>query len=59
MKPKLITSDDLARLLGVTSRTIRNYRRKNILPPAIKFQRQVRWDADVIERWIQNRTEAA
>ena len=56
---KLITSDDLAQLLGVTTRTIRNYRRNNILPPAVKYQRQVRWDLSVIERWIKTRTEAA
>ena len=54
---QLLSAAEVAKMLGVTVRTLRTYRHKNIVPKPIKFERQIRWDADVIQRWIKSRTE--
>ena len=54
---QLLSAAEVAAMLGVTVRTLRTYRHKNIVPKPIKFERQIRWDADVITRWLQRRTQ--
>ena len=54
---QLLSAAEVAAMLGVTVRTLRTYRHKEIIPKPIRFERQIRWDADVITRWLKSRTE--
>ena len=54
---QLLSATDVAAMLGVTVRTLRTYRHKDIVPKPIKFERQIRWDADVIKRWLESKTQ--
>ena len=55
----LLTIDELADWLAMTPGAIRNarYRNSEALPPAIRIGRQLRWDQDVVEAWIQRHAE--
>ena len=52
----LMTQQELAALLGVSVRTLRRYRKKRLVPEPVRFERQVRWDPSVIDRWLKSRT---
>lgn len=52
-KTKLVSTGELAPLLGVSSRTIARYAKEGKLQPAIKsLGGQYRWDVeDVLKQW--------
>lgn len=49
---KLLKVADMAKLLGVSVRTIWRLRDAGVLPPAVRFGRSVRWANDTLEEWI-------
>ena len=49
----LLSTADLARLLSVDERTIRRWRDEGRLPDAVEIGGVVRWDARVVDEWIQ------
>lgn len=51
--PVLLTTRDLARALRTSPDSIR--RHVNQLPPAIRFGSQMRWRADDVRRWLDER----
>ena len=57
MSKKLMTRQELATLLNISVKTLWRYRSKRIVPEPIRFERQVRWDPDVIQRWLESRTQ--
>lgn len=56
---KLVSTADLARVLGVDDRTVRRMRERGDLPPAIDLGSVLRWRSDDIDQWIADRTEAS
>ena len=48
----LISADDLARMLGVSRRSIWRLNSAGRIPRQIKIGGSVRWDCDEINRWI-------
>ncbi len=55
--PKLLSTADLARVLGVDDRTVRRMRDRGDLPPAIDLGSVLRWRPEDVERWLAERTE--
>ena len=55
---QLLTVNGLAELLQVDAKTIRAWRERGQLPPAVKIGGVIRWDADDIDRWIGEQREA-
>ena len=58
--PKLLTAAELADLLGTTAAAIYASRhRGDPLPPAVKVGlRKLRWRADVVADWLDERVDA-
>jgi len=48
----LLNQTQLAEILGVTEWTIWSLRRRNLLPPAIRVGKSLRWRACIVEKWI-------
>lgn len=50
----LLTPEDVAALLGVTVKTIYNWRAARPMygPPAIKVGKYLRWKPEVVQAWI-------
>lgn len=48
----LLTARDLARLLRIDPRTLRELRHAGEVPPPIKVGRLLRWRATEVERWL-------
>lgn len=55
----LLTIHDLAARYEVAVKTIRDWRYRRVLPPAIKVGQQVRWRESDLERWEEDQREAA
>jgi len=55
----LLTQDDLAAWLGVSTWSIWNMRKKGLLPEAVRLGRSLRWRPEVIEQWILDRERPA
>lgn len=49
----LLTPGEVARVLGVSVRTVRRLRDRGKLPGAIVIGRQLRWRAASIETWLR------
>lgn len=56
---RLLTARDVGDLVGVGARTIRRWRDEGRLPPAIVVAGVVRWKREVVERWLDENTEAS
>lgn len=54
---RLLTVGDLALRLQVGARTIRRWRERGLLPPAVEVAGVVRWRPAAIEAWIAAREE--
>ncbi|WP_417479665.1 helix-turn-helix transcriptional regulator [Maricaulis maris] len=57
MSPKLITPPEAAAKLGVSLRTLRTLSTQPDGPRVIRIGRSVRYSADDLDRWLQNRME--
>lgn len=53
------TIQDVAAYCRVSKRTIERMRNNGELPPATRFGRLVRFDADAIKAWVDSSVEAA
>ncbi len=53
-----LTVNDVARVLQVDEKTVRAWRERGQLPPAVKIGGVIRWDAAGIDRWIAENREA-
>ena len=49
----LLSIDQVARLLGVDTRTVRRWRRTDKIPPAISVNGQLRWRLQAISEWVR------
>lgn len=56
-RPPLLRVREVAALLRVTQRTVRDWRARKFLPPAFATGAIVRWRPDVIEEWIDSHVE--
>ena len=52
---KLITREQLAKMLEVTPQTLVNWENGGQLPKPIRVCGSVRWDLAVIEKWIKEK----
>jgi len=50
--PVLLTTADLARMLGISPMAVIRRRYRGTLPPAIKVGGSLRWDAKDIQAWL-------
>ena len=55
---RFLTVTDVAELLQIDAKTIRNWRGQGKLPRAITISGVVRWDAADIDRWLAENREA-
>ena len=51
---RMLTAGEIAELLNCGTRTVWRWADSDILPPAVRIGRLVRWDAATIERWIED-----
>lgn len=49
--------EDIAGILGVSLHTVRAWRRRGYLPPAIKLGKLLRWPRTAIQAWIADHQE--
>ncbi|WP_114856462.1 helix-turn-helix domain-containing protein [Brachybacterium sp. YJGR34] len=54
---RLLTSDDLAELLGVELRTIERWRKSGKGPPFMLFGRTVRYHPTRVQQWMVSREQ--
>ena len=54
---QLLTVNGLAELLQVDAKTVRAWRERGQLPPAVKIGGVIRWDADDIDHWLAEKRE--
>ncbi len=54
----LLSVRDVAKLVQVDPGTVRNWREQGKLPAAVKIGGVIRWDADDIDRWLEEQREA-
>ncbi len=52
LKQRLLSAQELARELGVSPRSIWQWRDSGRLPKPVRLGKLVRWIADDIERWL-------
>jgi excisionase family DNA binding protein len=50
--PALLTIDDLAEMLRVSTRTLRTWRHEGELPPAITIGGALRWRRADVDAWL-------
>ena len=50
----LLTTQEVADVLGLDLRTVENWRYKELGPPAVKIGRIIRYKGEVIRDWINN-----
>lgn len=55
----LLTADDVARLLNVSARTVRSWRRSGRLPRPLTIGATIRWRPEAIEAWLREQEDAA
>jgi len=53
---KLFTTDEVARILRVSSSTLKLWRRQGIGPPFIRYRSAVRYREADVEKWVYLRT---
>lgn len=56
--PKLLSTKEVANILGLHEQVIRRYIRKGILP-AIKLERKYKIDEGDLNRWLEERKTGA
>ena len=56
-RPKLLTANDLASMLQVAVKSIRKWRREDLLPPSIELGGVIRWRSSVVAEWIEELEE--
>ncbi len=55
--PRLLTTPEAARCLGLATGTLQNWRSQGVGPKFVRLRRAVRYDAAVLEEFIrQNQT---
>ncbi|MFO7858943.1 MAG: helix-turn-helix domain-containing protein [Ectothiorhodospiraceae bacterium] len=52
MNEPMLTSEDVARLLGCSKRTVRRLVAKGQIPRPLRIGRLIRWQQDVIVTWM-------
>jgi len=52
-----LSPEGVAAHLGVPVNTVRDWRRRGLLPPALKLGRLVRWPVKTIDDWAKSRQE--
>ena len=50
--PALLTAEELAEWLGVTTRTLRRWRTQGVGPSAVSVERLVRYTLDAVLAWL-------
>lgn len=50
---KMLTAQDLSKLLQVDAKTVRRWRNDGHLPPALEIGGVIRWSVKTVEDWIQ------
>lgn len=50
----LLTTQEVADILGVEPGTVENWRYKETGPPAVRLGRTIRYKGEVIRDWINN-----
>ncbi|WP_337175650.1 helix-turn-helix domain-containing protein [Paludisphaera sp.] len=50
--PRLLNAREAAGFLGISVRTIQRLHARGALPTPVKLGSCVRWDADVLSRWV-------
>jgi len=50
----LLTTQEVADVLGLKPGTVENWRYKEIGPPAVKIGRSIRYRGEAIRDWINN-----
>lgn len=51
--PRMLTTEDLVQILGVSDQTIRRWREAGAMPQPVRFGRRcIRWPAATIEAWL-------
>lgn len=58
LEKPLLTTAEVAEVLGLKPGTVENWRYKEIGPPAVKIGRTIRYKGEVIREWIQNLADA-
>ncbi|TAJ12294.1 MAG: DNA-binding protein [Planctomycetota bacterium] len=56
-RPPLLRACDVAALLRVNARTIRQWRTDRVFPPCVAIEGVVRWREADIDEWIASRVE--
>ena len=54
LRALLLTIDDVARLLSVSTRTVRRLRQEGRIPPPVCVGRSVRWNRESLRQWIES-----
>ena len=52
LTPILLTQEDVARMLQVTTRTVRTWANEGKIPKPLVIGTRPRWDAAVITEWL-------
>ncbi len=52
-----LSLEDIAQTLKVSIHTVRAWRKRNILPPAIKIGKLVRYNKSAMDSWFRAHTE--
>lgn len=56
--PRLLTVKDVAQHLAVSTRTVRRWRDSRVLPTPVRVQGVIRWTAESLADWIEERRRA-
>jgi predicted DNA-binding transcriptional regulator AlpA len=48
----LLSANELAKLLQLSTRTVWRHRRARLLPPEVRIGRAVRWSRESVELWL-------
>jgi len=54
---KLLTTEELAKLLGMATYTLHKYRTQGLGPKYVKLGRLVRYNIDDVQEWINEKTK--
>ncbi len=50
--PSLLSADEVAKVLGVASRTLWRLKSKRAIPMPVKFGGNVRWRSKDLQKWL-------
>lgn len=56
--PNLITTEALAELLSVPTKTVTDWRARNVGPDYIRVGKHVRYRTEAVEKWLDAKTNA-